>query len=68
MMKQLMQAFFSQQHKFRNQLYFDVTVKPLLIGPPIKRTPSIKQTLSRVPKLSSYISLHNELLFSGLLY
>ena len=62
-MKQLMQAFFWQLHKFKNQLYFDVTVKPLLIGPPIKRTPSIKQTLSRVPKF-----LYNELLFSGHLY
>ena len=26
------------------------TVKPLLSGPPIKRTPSIKRTLSLVPK------------------
>ena len=26
------------------------TVKPLSSGPPIKRTPSIKRTLSRVPK------------------
>ena len=25
-------------------------------GPPIKQTPSIKRTLSRVPKLTSYIS------------
>ena len=33
------------------------TVKPLSSGPPIKRTPSIKRTLSRVPKLTSYISL-----------
>ena len=41
------------------------TVKPLLSGPPIKRTPSIKRTLSRVPKLTSYISLYNEPLFSG---
>ena len=38
------------------------TVKPLLSGPSIKRTPS------RVPKLTSYISLHNEPLFSGHLY
>ena len=68
MMKQLMQAFFSQQHKFRNQLYFDVTVKPLLIGPPIKRTPSIKQTLSQVPKLTFYISLYNEPLFNRHIY
>ena len=35
------------------------TVKPLLTGPPIKRT------LSRVPKLTSYISLYNEPLFRG---
>ena len=35
------------------------TVKPLLSGPPIKQTPSIKRTLSRVPKLTSYISLYN---------
>ena len=41
------------------------TVKPLLSGPPIKWTPSIKRTLSRVPKLTSYISLYNEPLFSG---
>ena len=34
MMKQLMQAFFSQLHKFRNQPYFEVTVKPLLSGHP----------------------------------
>ena len=33
------------------------TVKPLLIGPPIKPTPSIKRTLSQVQKLTSYISL-----------
>ena len=37
-MKQLMQAFFSQLRKFRNQLYFEDTVKPLLSGPPVKRT------------------------------
>ena len=35
---------------------------------PIKRTPSIKWTLSRVPKLTSCISLYNEPLFSGHLY
>ena len=29
---------------------------------------SIKRTLSRVPKLTSYISLYNEPLFSGHLY
>ena len=40
------------------------TVKPLLSGPPIKWTPSIKQTLSRVLKLTSYISVYNEPLFS----
>ena len=39
-----------------------ITVKPLLSGTPIK------QTLSRVPKLTSYISLYNELLFSGHFY
>ena len=47
-----------------SQIFF-YTVKPLLSGPPIKRTPSIKRTLSRVPKLTSYISLYNEPLFSG---
>ena len=44
------------------------TVEPLLSGPPIKRTPSIKRTLSRVPKLTSYIFLYNVPLFSGHLY
>ena len=34
-------------------------MKPLLSGPPIKRTPSIKRTLSRVPKLMSHISLYH---------
>ena len=29
------------------------TVKPLLSEPPFKRTPSIKRTLSRVPKLTN---------------
>ena len=38
------------------------TVKPLLSGLPIKRT------LSRVPKLTSYVSLYNEPLFRGHLY
>ena len=33
------------------------TVKPLLIGFPIKPTPSITRTLSQVQKLTSYISL-----------
>jgi len=41
------------------------TVKPLLSGPLIKRTPSIKRTLSLVPKLTSYISLYNVPLLSG---
>ena len=44
------------------------TVKPLLSGPPIMRRPSIKRTLSRVPKRTSDISLYNEPLFSGHLY
>ena len=39
-------------------------MKPLLNEPPLKRTPSIKRTLSRVPKLTSYISLYNKPLFS----
>ena len=34
----------------------------------IKRTPSIKQTLGGVPKLTSHISLYNEPLFSGHLH
>ena len=37
-------------------------------APPIKRTLSIKQALSRVPKLTCYISLYNEPLFSRHLY
>ena len=44
------------------------TVKPLWSGPPIKGSPSIKQTLSWVPKLTSYISLYNEPLCSWHLY
>ena len=40
------------------------TVKPLLRGPPIKRTPSIKRTLCRVPKLMSHTFLFT--LLSGL--
>ena len=40
-------------------------VKPILSGPPIKQTPSIKQTLNWVPKLTSHISLYNKPLFSG---
>ena len=32
--------------------HIDTTVKPLLSGPPIKRTPSIKRTLGTVPKVS----------------
>ena len=43
-------------------------VKPILSGPPTKRTPSIKQTLNWVPKLISHISLYNKPLFSGHLY
>ena len=39
-----------------------------LSGRPIKRTPSIKPALSRVPKLTSSISLYNEPLFSRHLY
>ena len=45
-----------------------ITANPLLSGPPIKQTPSIKRTLSRVLKLTSYISLYNEPLFSRHLY
>ena len=38
-------------------------------GPSIKRTPNnFKQTLSRILKWTSYISLYNEPLFSGHLY
>ena len=44
------------------------TVKPLLSGPPIKWIPSIKRTLSWVPKRTSDISLYNEPTFSGQLY
>ena len=40
------------------------TVKPLLSGPPIQRTSSIKWKLSWV----SFISLYNKPLFSGHLY
>ena len=43
-------------------------VKPILSGPPIKRTPSIKQILNWVPKLMSHISLYNKPLISGYLY
>ena len=42
-----------------NAIDFPNTVKPLLSEHAIKRT------LSRVPKLTSYISLYNEPLFSG---
>ena len=45
-----------------------ITVKRLLSGPPIKRTPFIKRTLNRVPKLTSFISLYNEPWLSGHLY
>ena len=55
------------QHSGRN-LLLAYTVKPLLSGPPIKWTPSIKQTLSQVPRSTSYISLYNEPLFSRHLY
>ena len=44
-----------------------IKVKPLLSEPP-PPAPPIKQTLSRVPKLTSYISLYNEPLFSVHLY
>ena len=44
------------------------TVKRLLSGSPIKRTPFIKRTLNRVPKLTSFISLYNEPWLSGHLY
>ena len=55
--------------KDQNSLrFFFHTVKPLLSGPPIKRTPSIKGTLSRVLKLTSYTSLYNEPLFSRHIY
>ena len=47
---------------------FACTVKPLLSGPPVKQTPSIKRTLSWAPKRRSDISLYNEPLFSGHLY
>ena len=43
-------------------------VKPILSGPPIKRTSSIKQILNWVPKLMSHISLYNKPLISGYLY
>ena len=43
-------------------------MKTLLSGPPIKRTPSIKQTQSQVPKSTSFSFLYNEPLFSGHLY
>ena len=35
---------------------------------PIKRTPSLKRTLSRVPRQTSDISLYNKPLFSQHLY
>ena len=39
---------------FRPRFYLEkATVKPLLSGRPIKRIPSIKWTLSLVPKLAS---------------
>ena len=45
-----------------------IIVKPLLSGSPIKRTPSIKRTLSQVPKWFSYVSRYNEPLLSGHLH
>ena len=45
----------------RSRLHY--AVKPLS-GPPVKRAPAIKRTLSRVPKLTFYIFLYNEPLFS----
>ena len=45
-------------------LYSETSIKRT----PIKQTPSFKQTLSQIPKLTSYISLYNEPLFSGHLY
>ena len=47
---------------------FWCSVKPLLSGSPFRRTPSLKRTLSRVPKLTSTIFLYNEPVFSGHLY
>ena len=47
---------------------FRCTVKPLLSGSPFKRTPSLKRTLSRVPKLTSTIFLYNKPVFRGHLY
>ena len=47
-------------------LWFIQTVKPLLSGPPVKRTPSIKRTLGRVPEINVlYICIYNEPLLSG---
>ena len=40
--------------------------RPLLSGPPVKRTLSIKRTLSRVPEINVlYICIYNEPLLSG---
>ena len=58
----------SKRTKHSNTIPTSNTVKPLLSGPPIKWTPSIKRTLSRVPTLMSYMFLYNEPLFSGHLY
>ena len=44
------------------------TVRLLLSGPSIKRTPFMKRTVSLVPKLASYIYLYNKPLYSGHLY
>ena len=47
-----------------SKIYSETSIKWTLI----KRIPSIKRTLSWVPKLTSYISLYNEPLFRGHLY
>jgi len=59
---------FNQVTELTDRVNFLSTVKPLLSGPPSKRTPSIKRTLTLIPKLTSYISLYNEPLFSGHFY
>ena len=57
-------TYYGRWHKCVTVMYSETPIK----GLPIKRTPSIKRTLSRVPKLTSYIFLYNEPLFSGHLY
>ena len=42
---------FAEFNLSRAENFHPYTVKPLLSGPPIKLTPSINRTLSRVPKL-----------------